>query len=70
MSLPSFLTAIEYGDDWSASRHGRFNSAETAIGKVDERKAGGSWYELPGPGGPEGVRSPTMLRMVLSLSAV
>ena len=70
MQLHSFLTATEYGDDWSASRPGRFNYAETAIGKVDEREGGGSWYELPGPGGPEGVRSPTMLHMFLSLSAV
>jgi hypothetical protein len=43
MQLHSFLTAIEYGDDWSASRPGRFNPGETANGEVDEREGGGSW---------------------------
>ena len=70
MQLHSFLTAIEYGDEWSASHPARFNSTETAISKVDEREGGGSWYELPGPGWPERVRSSTMLHIFLSLSAM
>jgi len=48
MQLHSFLTATEYEDDCSASRPGRFNSAESAIGKVDERKGGGKLVRITG----------------------
>jgi hypothetical protein len=55
VQLHTFLTSALYGDEWSASRPGRFIPEERAAGTQPDRRLGVSQSRLGGRGEKENI---------------